>query len=90
MIIEQIEEKAYQELTKTAGEKYLIILEGFDELAPEKQQGDPLLLNLINLLAFEKAVILITSRPHACQELNANRRIEIVGFGKKQIKSLIL
>ena len=89
MIIEQIEEKAYQELTKTAGEKCLIILEGFDELAPEKQQGDPLLLNLINLLAFEKAVILITSRPHACQELNANRRIEIVGFGKEQIKSFV-
>ena len=89
MIIEQIEERAYQELTKTAGEKCLIILEGLDELAYERQQSDPLLLKLISLRTFEKAVILITSRPHACQELSTNRRIEIVGFGKEQIKSFV-
>ena len=89
MIIEQIGKKAYQELTKTLGENCLIILEGLDELAPEKQQSDPLVLNLVNLLTLEKAVILITSRPHACQELNANRRIEIVGFGREQIKSFV-
>ena len=86
VIIEQIDERAYQELTKTAGEKCLIILEGLDELG---QQSDPLLLKLIGLHTFEKAVILITSRPHACQELMANRRIEIVGFGIEQIKSFV-
>ena len=89
MIIEQIEEGPYQELKKIAGEKCLIILEGLDELAYEQQQSDPLLLKLISLRIFEKAVILITSRPHACQELSTNRRIEIVGFGKEQIKSFV-
>ena len=86
---EQIGKKAYQELTKMAGENCLIILEGLDELSAEQQQSDPLLLKLINLLALEKAVILITSRPYACQKLNANRRIEIVGFGKEQIKCFV-
>ena len=88
-MVERIGNDAYWELTKTAGEKCLIILEGLDEVAREQQQSDPLLLNLINILTFEKAVILITSRPHACQNLNANRRIEIVGFGKEQIKSFV-
>ena len=86
---EQIGNDAYWELTVTLGEKCLIILEGLDELAHEQQQSDPLLLKLMNILIFEKAVILITSRPHACQNLNANRRIEIVGFGKEQIKSFV-
>ena len=67
----------------------MIIWEGLDELAYERQQSDPLLLKLISLRTFEKAVILITSRPHACQELSTNRRIEIVGFGKEQIKSFV-
>ena len=89
VIIEQIEERAYQELTRTTGEKCLIILEGLDELAHERQHSDPLLLKLICLRTLEKAVILITSRPQACQELNANRRIEIVGFGKEQIKLFV-
>ena len=88
-MIEQIGNDAYWELKVTLGEKCLIILEGLDELAHEQQQDDPLLLKLMNILIFEKAVILITSRPHACQNLNANRRIEIVGFGKVQIKSFV-
>ena len=88
-MVERIGNDAYWELTKTAGEKCLIILEGLDEVPCEQQQSDPLLLNLINILTFENAVMLITSRPHACQNLNANRRIEIVGFGKEQIKSFV-
>ena len=88
-MIEQIGNDAYWELKVTLGEKCLIILEGLDELAHKQQQSDPLLLKLMNILIFEKAVILITSRPHACQNLNANRRIEIVGFGKVQIKSFV-
>jgi len=28
---------------------------------------------------------MITSRPHACERLDADRRVEVVGFGKKEI-----
>ena len=89
VMIEQIGSKAHQELTKTSGKKCLIILEGLDEMAAERRHSDPLLVKLLNFIVFVKAVLLITSRPHACQELNANRKIEIVGFGQEQIKSFV-
>ena len=34
----------------------------------------------------EEATILITSRPHACEEIDAGRRIEVVGFGNDEIR----
>ena len=89
MIIEQIREEAYQELIKKSGVKCLIILEGLDEMATERLQSDPLWRGMINLLVFVEAVILITSRPYACKELIANRRIVILGFGEEEIKSFV-
>ena len=89
VIIEQIGQEAYQELSKKSGVKCLIILEGLDEISAEWQHNDPLWAKLINLIVFVDAVILITSRPHACQELDANRRIAIVGFGENQIKCFV-
>ena len=58
-------------------------------MASERQHSDSLLVKLLNFIVLVKAVLLITSRPHACQELNANRKIEIVGFGEEQIKSFV-
>ena len=89
VMIEQIRQEAYQELIKKSGVKCLIILEGLDEMATEHLQSDPLWLGMINLLVFVEAVILITSRPYACQELIANRRIAILGFGEKEVKSFV-
>ena len=89
VMIEQLGQEAYQELIKKSGAKCLIILEGLDEIAPEQLQRDPLWVKMINLLVFLEAVILITSRPHACQKLEANRRIAILGFGEEEIKSFV-
>ena len=89
VMIEQIKQEAYQELIEKSGVKCLIILEGLDEMATERLQSDPLWLGMINLLVFVEAVILITSRPYACQELIANRRIAILGFGEEEIKSFV-
>ena len=89
VMIEQIGQEAYQELIKKSGVKCLIILEGLDEMATEQLQSDPLWLRMINLLVFVEAVILITSRPCVCQELIANRRIAILGFGEEEIKSFV-
>ena len=91
VMIEQIGKEAYHDLTETKGAKCLIILEGLDEMGTKQQHSlsDPLFAKIINYIAFVKAVILITSRPHACQELIANRWIEIVGFGEQQIKTFV-
>ena len=83
-----IGEDNYQQLKKSAGNKCLIILEGFDELAINCRQSDKFLYCLIKeCTVLEKAKILITSRPQACEDIDAGRRIEVVGFGKDEIKA---
>ena len=90
VMIEFIGEEAYQQLKKSAGNRCLIILEGLDEMASDRQMSDQFFVNLIKHCAvLEKSTILITSRPHACSELDANRRVEVIGFGADEIKEFI-
>ena len=89
-IIKEIGEDAYKELDCKFGFKSLIILEGLDEMAAEQKQNDSFFQNLISCYKFERAVILITSRPNACQDLPVNRKIEIIGFGEEQIKEFVM
>ena len=86
-------EAAYDELLiKSYGEKCLIILEGLDEISTHWQQNDLMFCQLVkNTVFLSYANILVTSRPHACTYLYRDikdyaRTIEIVGFGKSQIK----
>ena len=90
MMIEELgeSEDAYKELIETSGQKCLIILEGLDEIAAELQQSNEV-MEIIKGNALLKATILVTSRPHACQKLYANRRIEIIGFDKEEIKTFV-
>ena len=86
IIKRHIGEDNYQQLEKSAGNRCLIILEGFDELAISRRQSDTFLYYLIKeCTTLEKSTILITSRPHACEDIDAGRRIEVVGFGKDEI-----
>ena len=88
VIKEEIGKSNYQQLKKSAGSRCLIILEGFDELAVSCRQNDPFLIRLIKKCnKLEEATILITSRPHACEEIDAGRIIEVVGFGNHEIKA---
>ena len=90
VMIEFIGEEAYQQLKKSAGNRCLIILEGLDEMAADRQISDHFFVNLIKYCAvLEKSTILITSRPHACNELNADRHVEVIGFGADEIKEFI-
>ncbi|XP_065908363.1 NACHT, LRR and PYD domains-containing protein 3-like isoform X3 [Dysidea avara] len=89
VIIEHIGEEAYQLLKKSKGSKCLIILDGLDEVSVGHVRNDPFLTRLIGFTVLVKATILITSRPHACQELVTNRTIEVVGFGEDQIKEFV-
>ena len=79
--------QAYEQLKKSAGERCLIIFEGLDEISVERQTSDGLLVGVIKKCTMlEQATILITSRPHACKNVKAGRTVEIVGFGKAEIR----
>ena len=90
VIVKHIGEENYQQVKKSAGSRCLIILEGFDELAIDRRRSDPFLLCLIEeCTVLEDATVLITSRPHACEEIDAGRRVEVVGFGNDEIREFI-
>ena len=90
VMIEFIGEEGYQQLKKSAGNRCLIILEGLDEMAADRQISDHYFVNLIKHCAvLEESTILITSRPHACSELGADRHVEVIGFGADEIKEFI-
>ena len=90
VVVKHIGEENYQLMKKSAGSRCLIIFEGFDELAIDRRQSDPFLLCLIKeCTVLEEATILITSRPHACEGIDAGRRIEVVGFGNDEIREFV-
>ena len=87
VINKELGKENYQQMKKSAGSRCLIILEGLDEMPVDRRQSDPFLIRLIKECnKLEKATILITSRPHACEEIDAGRRVEVVGFGKDEIR----
>ena len=87
----QIGEENYQLLEKSAGRRCLIILEGLDEMSVGHQQNDPFLTSLVNEYSnkLQEARVIITSRPHACEGINAGRRVEVVGFGNDEITEFV-
>ena len=90
VMMEYVGEEDYPKLKKSAGSRCLLILDGLDEMAINRRQSDEYLKRLIEKNALlEKAKILITSRPNACEKLVVGRRIEVVGFGDKEIRRFI-
>ena len=90
VIKKEMGKENYQQMKKSAGSRCLIILEGLDEMSVDRRQNDPFLARLIKECnKLEKATIIITSRPHACKEIDAGRRIEVVGFGKDEIRKYV-
>ena len=88
--VEFIGEEAYQELKRSAGRKCLIILEGLDEIAADNFESDRFFIRLTrHHTVLEESTILVTSRPHACSKLNADRQIEVIGFGADQIEKFV-
>jgi len=88
--MEHIGEENYQWLKKSGGHRCLIILEGFDEMPIDRRHSDPFLIHLIKeRIILEEAIIIITSRPHACEGIDAGRRIEVVGFGNDEIREFM-
>ena len=90
VMIQHVGEKEYPKLKESAGSRCLLILEGLDEMAVNHRENDETLIRLIeeNTL-LEKAKILITSRPTACEKLVVDRRVEVVGFRDKEIREFV-
>ena len=90
VIMQFIGEEAYHQLKTMAGNRCLIILEGMDEMAADRHKSDHFFLDLIeHCVVLEKSTILITSRPHACDKLNADRQVEVIGFASDKIEEFI-
>ena len=90
VLVEFTGEEDYQQLKKAAGHRSLIILEGLDEMAADRQKSDRFFIRMVRDCAvLEKSTILLTSRPHACGKLNPDRQVEVVGFGAAQIEEFV-
>ena len=82
-------------ITATGGHGLLIILEGFDEAPTSQRTMDSSYVRLFRGQVLPKATVILTTRPSASAELRQfckgkhSRRIEIVGFGKKEIDEYI-
>ena len=90
VIESQIGGENYQLLEKSAGRRCLIILEGLDEMSADRRQNDPFLTSLVKEYnKLQEARVIITSRSHACEDIDAGRRVEVVGFGNNQIREFV-
>ena len=79
----------------SGGHELLLILEGFDEAPASKRKMDSIFVRLFRGQELPKATVILTTRPSASAGLRQfcssklSRRIEIVGFSKKEIDEYI-
>ena len=90
VMVEYLRSEVYEQMESTAGSRCLIILEGLDEMAADRQKSDHYFIRLVkDCTVLEEATVMITSRPHACGKLVADRQVEVIGFGAEQIEEFI-
>ena len=77
-------------ITANKGKDTLFIMDGYDEF-PEKLQEKSLVADIINGKTLPQSSFIITSRPRASAPLHdkIDRRIEVSGFGEKEIEQFI-
>ena len=91
----KLQSEIVNDITETDGHGLLLILEGFDEAPASKRTMDSIFVRLFTGQELPKATVILTTRPSASAELRQlcdsenSRRIEIVGFGKKEIDEYI-
>ena len=90
VMIEYLRREVYEQMESIAGSRCLIILEGLDEMESKCQKSDRFFIGLVKeCTVLEEATVMITSRPHACDKLNADRCVEVIGFGGSEVKEFI-
>ena len=79
-------------LSKSGGERTLLIFEGWDELHPSQRQKMSLFHKIITPFKLSKASVLVTSRPTATEKLAnymGERHVEVLGFQPEQIAQYV-
>ena len=79
-------------LSKSGGERTLLIFEGWDELHPSHRQEMSFFFDVITADRLPKASVMVTSRPTATDKLADymdERHIEVLGFRPKQIAQYV-
>ena len=92
-----IQQSVGEWVSKTLGEKVLMILDGYDELPSELQIGErSIFAGIIKGRELPKLTVLVTSRPSAnrnlyqlCRGQKKCQYIEVVGFGEKEIQEYV-
>ena len=93
--LSELQSDIVRDIVLSGGHGLLLILEGFDEAPASKRTMDSILVKLFKGQELPKATVVLTTRPSASGELRQfcnsvnSRRIEIVGFGKKEIDEYI-
>ena len=79
-----------QYIDRYDGDGVVFILDGFDEL-PEEMRQSSIVRDILECRLAPKASFLITSRPISAQSLYplVDRRIEVTGFGKKEVEKYV-
>jgi len=91
----QLQSEIVNDIIFTRGHGLLLILEGFDEAPGSKRAMDSIFIRLFTGQELPKATVVLTTRPSASTELRQlcysvnSRRIEVVGFGNKEIDDCI-
>ena len=91
----QLQSDIVHDIVISGGHGLLLILEGFDEAPASKRTMDSIFVRLFTGQELPKATVILTTRPSASAELRQFckgknfRKIEIVGFGKKEIDEYI-
>ena len=91
----ELQSDIIRDIVLSGGHGLLLILEGFDEAPASKRTMDSIFVRLFMGQVFPKATLILTTRPSASTNLREfckgkhSRRIEIVGFGKKEIDEYI-
>ena len=90
VMIKYLRREVYEQMESIAGSRCLIILEGLDEMETKRQKSDQFFIDLVKeCTVMEEATVMITSRPHACDKLNTDRCVEVIGFGGNEVKEFI-
>ena len=83
-------EEVYKQINSAAGRRCLIILEGLDEISADYLNNDQFFVCLVReSTVLEEATILITCRPHACNNLDAGNLLKVVGFSTDKVEQFI-
>ena len=91
----ELQSDIVRNIVLSGGHGLLLILEGFDEAPASKRTMNSIFVRLFRGQILPKATVILTTRPSASAELRQlcrgkySRRIEIVGFGKKEIDEYI-